>query len=100
LHLLCDSAQKARLDDILAEGLSEARPNWLMPNDAMDGDVPVLFAYTCDMPRIRCFANGVRVHGRKGLLYCFDFQHAALRKICGPNVEIQCIDFEAVKNGL
>jgi len=93
LRLLCDPAEKARLDDILAEGLSKPRPNWLMPNDAMDGDVPVLFAYTCDMPRIKRFVNGVAVHGLKGLLYCFDFQEEALSKVCGPNVEIQCIDF-------
>ncbi len=88
------------MDDILAEGLSEPRPNWLMPNDAMDGDSPVLFAYTCDMPRIKRFVNGVTVHGLKGLLYCFDFQEKALSKICGPNVEIQCINFDAVKDGL
>ncbi len=100
LRLLCDPAQRARLDDILAEGLSEARPNWLMPNDAMDGDVPVLFAYTCDMPRIKRFVNGVTVHGLKGLLYCFDFQEEALSKICDPNVEIQCINFEAVEDVL
>lgn len=100
LRLLCDPAERARLDDILAEGLSEARSNWLMPNDAMDGDVPVLFAYTCDMPRLKRFVSGVTVHGLRGLLYCFDFQEEALSKICGPNVEIQCIDFEAVKGGL
>ncbi len=100
LRLLCDPAEKARLDDILAEGLSEPRPDWLMPNDAMDDDFPVLFAYTCDMPRIKCFVNGVKMHELKGLLYCFDFQEEALSKVCGPNIEIQCIDFEAVKDGL
>ncbi len=98
-RLLCDRAEKARLDDILAEGLSKFQSDWLMPNDAMDGDCPVLFAYTCDMPRIKRFASGVTVHGLKGLLYCFDFQEEALSKICGPNVELQCIDFDAVKDG-
>jgi len=100
LRLLRDPAEEAQLDGILAEGLSEPRPDWLMPNDAIDGDCPVLFAYTCDMPRIKRFVNGVMVHGLKGCLYCFDFQEEALSKICGPKVDIQCIDFEAVKDGL
>ena len=95
LRLLCDSAQRARLDNILMEGLFGSRPNWLMPNDAIDGGNPVLFAYTCDMPRIKRFVGGVTMHGLKGLLYCFDFQDEALSNICGPDFEIQCIDFDA-----
>lgn len=100
LRFLCDPEQRARLDGILMEGLSGPRSNWLMPNDAMDGNTPVLFAYTCDMPQIMRFAGGVTAHGLKGLLYCFDFQEEALGKICGSNVEIQCIDFEVVKDGV
>ncbi len=88
------------MDDVLAEGLSESRPDWLLPNDAIDGDCPVLFAYTCDMPRIKRFVDGETVYGLKGWLYCFDFQEEVLSKICSSNVKIQCIDFEAVKDGL
>lgn len=95
LRLLCDPAQRARLENILMEGLSAPRPNWIMPNDAMDGDTPVLFAYTCDMPRIKRFVGGVKMHKLKGLLHCFDFQEEALGEICGPDIEIQSIDFEA-----
>lgn len=63
----------------------------------MDGDTPVLFGYTCDMPRIKRFANGLEIHGLKGTLYCFDFQEEAIRKVCGPNVDIKCMIFGAVK---
>lgn len=70
------------------------RPGFVVENDAMDGDEPVLFAYTCDMPRIKRFDNALHIHDMRGTLYCFDFQEAALREICGPSVSIQCIDFE------
>lgn len=59
----------------------------------MDGEDPVLFGYTCNMPRIKRFSDGVNTHGFKGTLYCFDFQEGALSKICGSNIYIQCIDF-------
>lgn len=96
LKLLGEPEQKAVLDGILLEGLSEARENWLVGNDAMDGETPVLFGYTCDMPRIKRFCDGLQAHGVRGTLYCFDFQEEALRRICGLDVDIQCIDFEAV----
>ena len=68
-----------------------------MEDDAMDGDEPVLFAYTCDMPRIKRFDNALHIHDMRGTLYCFDFQEAALRAICGPGIKIQDLDFEKVK---
>lgn len=66
----------------------------------MDGDSPVLFGYTCDMPRIKNFDYALHIQHRTGLLYCFDFQESALRELCGPNVEIQCIDFEAYERSV
>ena len=100
LRLLCDPQEKAALDSILSQGLDPARPNWSVVNDAMDGDSPVLFAYTCDMPRIRHFDNVLHIQGRTGTLYCFDFQEDAIRQICGANVEIQHIDFEAYERSV
>lgn len=97
LKLLGEPKQRAVLDGILLEGLSEARENWFVVNDAMDGETPVLFGYTCDMPRIRRFCGGLRMHGFRGTLYCFDFQEEALRRICGPNVDIQGMDFKAAE---
>ena len=94
LRLLSDPAAKTMLDNILLEGFSAPRENWLMPNDAMAGEDPVLLGYTCDIPRIKQFGDALTLHRRNGLLYCFDFQEDALRKVFGPNVSIQCIDFE------
>ena len=97
LRLLSDPATKTMLNDILLEGFTEPQEDWLMPNDAMDGEDPVLLGYTCDMPRIKQFSDALTLHKRNGLLYCFDFQEDALRKVCGPNVNIQGIDFEKFK---
>ena len=100
LYLLLHPDEKAVLDGILSQGLDPARPNWAVVNDAMDGDSPVLFGYTCDMPRIMKFDNVLHIHGRTGTLYCFDFQEDAMRQVCGPNVEIRHIDFEAYEGSV
>ena len=100
LELLCSPDEKAALDSTLAQGLDPPRPGWPVVNDAMDGDSPVLFGYTCDMPRIKNFDYALHIQHRTGLLYCFDFQESALRELCGPNVEIQCIDFEAYERSV
>ena len=94
LQLLCDAEQRAVLDDILSQDLAPRRPNWVVENDAMDGEEPVLFAYTCDMPRIQRFDTALELHEKEGTLCCFDFQENALRQVCGPKVKIQCIDFD------
>ena len=95
LRLLCDAEQRTILDDILSQDLAPHRPDWIVENDAFDGKRPVLFAYTCDMPRIRRFNAALEKMDWRGTLYCFDFQEEAMRRICGPGVSIQCIDFEA-----
>ena len=79
LRLLCDPQEKAALDSILSQGLDPARPNWSVVNDAMDGDSPILFGYTCDVPRIRHFDNVLHIQGQTGTLYCFDFQEDAMQ---------------------
>lgn len=100
LQLLCDPAEKAALDAVLAEDLSDYRPGLVVENDAMDGDDPVLFGYTCDMPRIKRFDNALHIHDKQGTLYCFDFQEDALQKLCGPNVTIRVIDFDAFEGSV
>jgi hypothetical protein len=97
LRLLCEPDKKAMLDNVLMEGLSEAQQYGHVEHDAMDRECPVLFGYTCDMPRIRRFNIGLRANRLRGILYCFKFQEEALRQICGPNVEIQCMSFETVE---
>ena len=100
LQLLCESEQREILDAILSEDLSERRSGWVVDNDAMDGESPVLFAYTCDMPRIQHFDTALELHGKAGTLICFDFQEDALHRVCGPKVRIQCIDFDAYERSV
>lgn len=101
LQLLCNSALKAVLDEILSENLFESRPGWFVENDAFDkAGAPVLFAYTCDMPRIKRFDTALALHGLTGTLICFDFQEDSLRHICGDHVAFQSIDFEAFERSV
>lgn len=100
LQLLCYPDERAVLDGILSQDLAPPRVNWLMENDAMSGQDPVLFAYTCDMPRIRRFNTALERTGRTGTLYCFDFQKDAMRQVCGPTVLIRHIDFEAYERSV
>ena len=85
------SQEKQYLDSILAEDLSPSQPGLVVENDAMDGDEPVLFGYTCDMPRIKRFDSALHIHDKKGTLYCFDFQEDVLRELCGPNISIRAL---------
>jgi len=97
LQLFCDAEQQAVLDAILSQDLSPCRSDWVVENDAMDGNSPVLFAYTCDMPRIKRFDTALELHGKTGTLFCFDFQEDALQQVCGQRVKIESLDFEKVK---
>ena len=99
LRLICDPGLKEILDGILMQGLTPVpHGSSSIDCDAIDGDnAPILFGYTCDMPRIKRFAHGLMINERKGVLYCFDFQEEAVRQVCGPQVNIQCIDFDAVE---
>ena len=63
----------------------------------MDGEEPVLYAYTCDMPRIKRFDTALELHEKVGTLICFDFQEAAICQVCGKRVKIQSLDFVKVK---
>ena len=95
LRLLCDQELRGHLDSILCENLLPRRTGFPVEHDALDDDGdPVLFAYTCDMPRIRRFDTALELYGRPGTLICFDYQETALRQICGTQVSFQCIDFE------
>lgn len=96
-QLLCDGEQRAILNDILSQDLSPRRPSWVVENDAMDGEEPVLFAYTCDMPLIQKFDTALELHEKTGTLFCFDFQETAIRQVCGQRIKIQGLDFTKVK---
>lgn len=100
LQLLCFPDERAVLDGILSQDHDPPRVDWLMENDAMEGEIPVLFAYVCDMPRIRRFCSALERTDQTGILYCFDFQEDAMRQICGPGISIQCIDFDAYERSV
>lgn len=100
LQLLCEPDEKAKLDDLLSCGLSSPRPDGAVENDAMEGDSPVLFGYTCDIPRIRRFSTALALQEQSGTLFCFDFQEETMRQICGSNVSIQCIDFASYERSV
>lgn len=97
LQLLCDPGERAILDSILLKGFDPPRQNWTAENDAMDGENPVLFAYTCDMPRIYRFNAALERMDWPGTLFCFDFQKEAMWQICGERIKIESLDFEKVK---
>ena len=101
LQLLCDPELKSELDDILSEGMEERRPGFPIEHDAIDeSGAPVLFGYTCDMPRIRRFDTALGLHKQNGTLFCFDFQEEMLRQVCGQRVVFQVIDFEVCKRSV
>lgn len=101
LRLLCKPELRAALDEVLSEDLADGRPDWSVENDAFDGQGdPVLFAYLCDMPRIRRFDTALDLYGLMGTLICFDFQLETLRRVCGPRVRFQSIDFEALERSV
>lgn len=100
LQLLNDPDERAKLDDLLGHGLSSPHPDWAVENDAMEGDSPVMFGYTCDVPRIKRFSYFLGLQNQMGTLYCFDFQKEAFQQLCGPNVSIRCIDFDAYERSV
>jgi hypothetical protein len=95
LCLLCDADKKAELDRILSLDLSEPRVNWRIENDAIDQNgEPVLFGYSCDMPRIVRFNTALELQCKSGTLICFDYQREVLERYCGSRVRFQTIAFE------
>lgn len=100
LRLLCDSELRATLDDILLEGLQPPDPGLPMENDALDDDIPVLFGYTCDMPRLQRFDSALSNRKKAGLVICFDFQEEAYRRYCCPYVQLQCLDLEVCERSV
>lgn len=96
LRFLCDGNLRVRLDAILMEDLSPPLTGSPIENDAMVGDTPVLFGYTCDMPRLRRFDTALSLHMCRGLVICFDFQEEAYRRCLGSQIRFQSLDYEQV----
>ena len=96
LRLLCDKEIDNDLRELLLLDLEPRQLSETVENDAMTPDgAPVLFAYDCDLPRIRRFDTALRLQDRYGILICFDHQAEVLRRYCGDRVVVQAIDFAA-----
>ena len=95
LQLLCRPDLCAKLDALLSEDLCPADRGALIENDAMTTDgYPVLFAYKCDLRRIRKFDTALNTQKRQGIIYCFDYQAEVLSRYCSDAVEFQTLDYE------
>lgn len=94
LKLLCYPELSESLDDILTGDLEPSQPGLTIENDAMENGNPVLFCYTCDLPRIKRFHSALQLQNKRGTIICFDYQAEALRRYCGDTVQFQTIDFE------
>lgn len=95
LRMMCSKELSESLEAVLLTDLWEKDEGLPIENDAIDGSGrPVLFAYTCDLPRIKRFDTALRLQNKTGTLICFDFQAEALRRCCGKQIRFQTIDFE------
>ena len=95
LQLLCRPDLCAKLDALWSEDLCPADRGALIENDAMTTDgYPVLFAYKCDLRRIRKFDTALTTQKRQGIIYCFDYQAEVLSRYCSDAVEFQTLDYE------
>lgn len=95
LKLLCRPDLCATLDRLLGDDLCPADVGSLIENDAMTEDgLPVLFAYKCDLRRIRKFDTALATQKKRGIIYCFDYQAEVLSRYCSDAVEFQTLDYE------
>lgn len=94
LQMMCSTDLSEQLENILRTDLFDKDEGLPIENDAIDGNGnPVLFGYTCDLPRIKRFDTALRLQNKAGTLICFDFQAEALRRCCGEQTRFQTIDF-------
>lgn len=95
LRMMCSVDLSEELEIILRKDLFDKDEGLPMENDAIDRDGnPVLFGYTCDLPRIKRFDTALQLQNKPGTLICFDFQADVLRCCCGKQIRLQTIDFE------
>ena len=95
IRLLCDTDKTELLNQTLMQGYFPKINGYPIVHDAIyEDDKPVLFGYFMDIPRISRFLTALNLHGKRGILICFDFQKDTLENICGDNVKVQAISFE------
>lgn len=101
LRILCNDQILEELNRILSEGLLNKNFGSLIEHDALDlyGN-PVLFGYTCDLPKIKRFDTALSLQNKIGTLICFDFQFEVMRRYCSENVQLKIIDFNKCERRL
>ena len=100
LQILCSPQLRYLLDSALTCVLAPPR-DYLIENDGFDSDgAPVLLGYSCDIPRIHKFYEGLLIHDLTGTIFCFDFQKDTLREICSDKVHFEDIDFDEYERSL
>ncbi len=94
LQLLCNPSLCKQLNDILMTDLEEQDSTSAIENDAITEDgIPVLFAHTFDLPRIKRFKRGLDIRGAQGMIICFDYQKEVLERYLGSCVRFQVISY-------
>ena len=95
LALLCNSNKISELNRILSQDLIVVNSTNTLEQDAMHANgTPVLFAYSCNLPRIKRFDTSLELTNQTGTLICFDFQADILRRYCSERIYFETIDFE------
>ncbi len=94
LQLLCNRSLCKQLNDILMTDLEEQDSTSSIENDAITEDgIPVLFAHTFDLPRIKRFKRGLDIRGVQGMIICFDYQKEVLERFFESCVRFQVISY-------
>ena len=95
LRLLCDPQKQHALNSVLRQDLLMPKGSIPFDCDGVDRNgTPVLFGYFLDFPRIDRFSTTLRLHKKKGIVICFDFQCDVLSYYSDKHITLQAISFE------
>lgn len=95
LRLIASPQKQDFLNRILRQDLISSKTIVPFDCDGIDHNgVPVLFGYFLDFPRINRFSTSLRLHKRKGIVICFDFQQRLLSEFLDRRITLQAISFE------
>ena len=95
LRLIASPSKQDFLNRILRQDLISSKTIVPFDCDGIDRNgVPVLFGYFLDFPRINRFSTSLRLHKRKGIVICFDFQQRLLSEFLDRRITLQAISFE------
>lgn len=95
LKTLSQPSLDRKLKTILMTDLYEKDNHLTIEHDAIEADgTLVLFAFYCDLPRIKRFNTAVTLQEIDGIIICFDFQKEVLQKYCNEQIAFKTINFD------